>query len=45
MAGLGVVFGLAFFQVLLVVTTALPVMKKLREGTSDAIEGTGNRNG
>jgi hypothetical protein len=42
-AGLGVVFGLALFQVLLVLTTALPVMKKLREGTSDAIEGTGNR--
>ena len=29
-AGLGVVFGLALFQVLLVVTTALPVWKKLR---------------
>ena len=43
-AGLGVVFGIALFQVLLVLTTALPVMKKLREGTSDAIEGTGNRN-
>lgn len=27
-AGLGVVFGLAFFQVLLVATTALPVLKK-----------------
>jgi hypothetical protein len=43
-AGLGVVFGLALFQVLLVVTTALPVMKKLRTGTADAIEGTGNSN-
>jgi hypothetical protein len=41
-AGLGVVFGLALFQVLLVLTTALPVMKKLRTATPDAIEGTGN---
>jgi hypothetical protein len=39
--GLGVVFGLALFQVLLVVTTALPVWKKLRTG-SDEHEGTGN---
>ena len=31
-AGLGVVFGLALFQVLLVVSTALPVWKKLRAG-------------
>jgi uncharacterized protein (DUF58 family) len=31
-AGLGVVFGLALFQVLLVATTALPVWKKLRAG-------------
>jgi hypothetical protein len=37
-----VVFGLALFQVLLVLTTAMPVWKKLREGTADAIEGTGN---
>ncbi|MBV8965409.1 MAG: ATP synthase subunit I [Mycobacteriaceae bacterium] len=29
-AGLGVVFGLALFQVLLVATTALPVMRALR---------------
>jgi hypothetical protein len=43
-AGLGVVFGLALFQVLLVLTTALPVMKKLRTGAADAIEGTGNSN-
>jgi hypothetical protein len=43
-AGLGVVFGLALFQVLLVLTTALPVMKKLRSETADAIEGTGNSN-
>ncbi|MGO9151624.1 ATP synthase subunit I [Mycobacterium sp.] len=33
-AGLGVLFGLALFQVLLVLSTALPVWKKLRtEGT------------
>jgi hypothetical protein len=42
-AGLGVVFGLALFQVLLVVSTALPVWKKLRAGDwsapSDAAEG------
>jgi len=31
-AGLGVVFGLALFQVLLVAMTALPVWKKLRTG-------------
>ncbi len=31
-AGLGVMFGLALFQVLLVVSTALPVWKKLRAG-------------
>ncbi len=37
--GLGVVFGMALFQVLLVVSTALPVMKKLRAG--DANVGTG----
>ena len=41
-AGLGVVFGLALFQVLLVLSTALPVWKALREGTNDAMEGTGN---
>jgi dipeptide/tripeptide permease len=29
-SGLGVLFGLAVFQVLLVLTTALPVLKKLR---------------
>ncbi len=33
--GLGVLFGLALFQVLLVATTSLPVLKKLRSG-SDA---------
>jgi hypothetical protein len=31
-AGLGVVFGMALFQLLLVFTTALPVAKKLRAG-------------
>jgi len=35
-AGLGVVFGLALFQVLLVLSTALPVWKKLRTGTDGA---------
>jgi hypothetical protein len=30
--GLGAMFGLALFQVLLVLSTALPVWKKLREG-------------
>jgi hypothetical protein len=42
-AGLGVVFGLALFQVLLVVSTALPVWKKLRAGEpapSSGPEGT-----
>ncbi len=34
-AGLGVVFGLAVFQVLLVVSTALPVWKKLRAGAGE----------
>jgi len=34
--GLGVVFGLALFQVLLVAMTALPVWKKLRAGESGA---------
>ena len=41
-AGLGVVFGLALFQVLLVVSTALPVWKKPRNGAADGGEGTGN---
>jgi hypothetical protein len=41
-AGLGVVFGLALFQVVLVVSTALPVWKKLRNGAVDAAEGRGN---
>jgi ATP synthase I chain len=38
--GLGVVFGLALFQVLLVLSTALPVWKKLRNGAADGSEGT-----
>jgi hypothetical protein len=40
-AGLGVLFGLALFQVLLVVTTALPVWKKLRTEPVE-LEGSGN---
>jgi hypothetical protein len=31
--GLGVVFGMALFQVVLVISTALPVMKKIRAGS------------
>ena len=45
-AGLGVVFGLALFQVLLVASTALPVWKKLRTGDpapSSAPEGVEER--
>jgi hypothetical protein len=41
-AGLGVVFGLALFQVLLVLSTALPVWKKLRNGPVDSGEGIVN---
>ncbi|HZQ33371.1 MAG TPA: ATP synthase subunit I [Mycobacterium sp.] len=37
-AGLGVVFGMALFQVLLVATTALPVMKALRRAATTAGE-------
>jgi dipeptide/tripeptide permease len=33
--GLGVVFGLALFQVLLVFSTALPVWQKMRAGTAE----------
>jgi ATP synthase I chain len=36
-AGLGVVFGLALFQVLLVISTALPVWKKLRTATDEPV--------
>jgi hypothetical protein len=39
-AGLGVVFGLALFQVMLVLSTALPVWKALRGGAADGSEGT-----
>ena len=39
--GLGVVFGLALFQVLLVMSTALPVWKKLRTESVE-LEGSGN---
>jgi hypothetical protein len=43
-AGLGVVFGLALFQVLLVLSTALPVWKKLRtEATDHGLYGGGGR--
>lgn len=38
--GLGVVFGLALFQVVLVLSTALPVYKKLRTGESDDLAET-----
>jgi hypothetical protein len=38
--GLGVVFGLALFQVVLVLSTALPVWKKLRNGAAEGSEGT-----
>jgi hypothetical protein len=34
--GLGVVFGMALFQVLLVISTALPVMKELKAGPAEA---------
>ncbi|BCO35086.1 ATP synthase subunit I [Mycobacterium heckeshornense] len=38
-AGLGVVFGLALFQVLLVASTALPVWNKLRTGATQSASG------
>lgn len=37
--GLGVVFGMALFQLLLVFTTALPVARKLRAGAADGSQG------
>ena len=37
--GLGVVFGMALFQVVLVISTALPVMKKMRAGSSTSTGG------
>lgn len=36
--GLGVLFGLALFQVVLVLSTALPVWKKIRSGDPDAMQ-------
>jgi hypothetical protein len=38
--GLGVVFGMALFQVVLVISTALPVMKKIRAGSPTSTRGT-----
>ena len=40
-AGLGVLFGLALFQVLLVLSTALPVWKKMRTGEDSEEGGAG----
>jgi len=40
--GLGVLFGLALFQVCLVLSTALPVWKKIRTGEPDACPDNGN---
>ena len=37
--GLGVLFGMALFQVVLVISTALPVMKKLKAGDPDSSGG------
>lgn len=37
--GLGVVFGMALFQVVLVISTALPVMKKIRAVSSTSTGG------
>lgn len=37
--GLGVVFGMALFQVVLVLSTALPVMRKIRAGDDGLHEG------
>lgn len=39
--GLGVVFGLALFQVCLVLSTALPVWKKIRTGDPDGVPDDG----
>ena len=36
--GLGVVFGMALFQVVLVLSTALPVMRKLKAGQKVSTE-------
>ena len=37
--GLGVVFGMALFQVVLVLSIALPVMRKIKAGAADGLEG------
>lgn len=37
--GVGVLFGLALFQVVLVLSTAMPVLKKIRSGDQDADSG------
>jgi hypothetical protein len=44
-AGLGVVFGLALFQVVLVLSAALPVWKKLRTGEGMESESQGTERG
>ena len=44
--GLGVVFGMALFQVVLVISTALPVMKKIRadgQTGTDGLEGEASK--
>ena len=38
--GLGVVFGLALFQVVLVLSTSLPVLKQLRAGDAATNDGS-----
>ncbi len=38
--GLGVLLGLAFFQVILVLSTSLPVLKKLRAESADEVVGS-----
>ena len=43
--GLGVLFGLAFFQVLLVLSTTLPVLRKLRSGEGDSQSAESNPTG
>ncbi len=37
--GLGVVFGMALFQVILVASTALPVVRKLKAQAAEGLEG------
>ena len=41
-SGLGVLFGLALFQVLLVLSTALPVWKKIRTGDDSDVVAAGS---